>query len=67
MIQTRYILPENVNTGLCKWTDIEPTEIDWQCYLNRYPDLREMFGTDLVAAENHYNTIGIKYNAGRKP
>jgi len=34
---------------------------DWQCYLDRYPDLQAAFGPkNLPAAENHYNTYGKK-------
>ena len=31
---------------------------DWQCYLDRYPDLQTAFGDDLAAAETHWNSHG---------
>ena len=31
---------------------------DWQCYLDRYPDLQTAFGDDLAAAEAHWNSHG---------
>ena len=32
---------------------------DWQCYLDRYADLQNAFGShNLAAAENHWNNIG---------
>ena len=31
---------------------------DWQCYLDRYSDLQDTIGDDLVAAEDHWNNIG---------
>ena len=33
---------------------------NWQCYLDRYPDLQTAFGDDLAAAEKHWNTHGKK-------
>jgi hypothetical protein len=32
---------------------------DWGAYLARYADLSAAFGTDYVAAEDHYNTLGV--------
>ena len=31
---------------------------DWQCYLDRNPDLKRIFGNDLAAAERHWNING---------
>ena len=43
----------------CVWNADNPTAPDWQCYLNRYADLRAAFGdTNVVSAENHYNSWG---------
>ena len=38
--------------NLCKWNLTPPAAVaDWQCYLNRYPDLRAFFGsTNLISA-----------------
>jgi len=33
-------------------------DCDWQCYLNRYPDLRAAFGTNTGAAAAHYQSHG---------
>ena len=34
---------------------------DWQCYLDRYPDLQNAFGShNLAAAENHWKKDGHK-------
>ena len=30
--------------SFCKWIEADPSEEDWQCYLNRYDDLREILG-----------------------
>ena len=38
---------------------------DYSAYLNRYPDLKKAFGTDVAAAEKHYNEFGKK--EGRDP
>ena len=35
----------------------------WQCYLDRYADLKDAFGDDLVAAQRHWNIDGK--NEGR--
>ena len=44
---------------LCKWTSPSPTAVDWQCYLNRYDDLRATVGTtDVAAAGAHYTSSG---------
>ena len=44
---------------MCEWYADNPTTIDWQCYLNRYWDLRAAFGdTNTIAAESHYATNG---------
>jgi len=31
---------------------------DWQCYLDRYVDLQNAYGNDVVAAEKHYESSG---------
>jgi hypothetical protein len=31
---------------------------DWNLYLNRYPDLKQAFGSDLIAAEKHWRMYG---------
>ena len=33
---------------------------NWNCYLNRYSDLRKVFGTNPILGEKHYNEYGIK-------
>jgi len=33
---------------------------DWQCYLDRYADVKQRLGTNLEAAEAHYYTLGRK-------
>ena len=44
---------------LCKWGSTNPTGVDWQCYLNRYDDLRAALGkTDVAAAQGHYTASG---------
>ena len=36
---------------------------DWQCYLDRYADLQNAFGShNLAAAENHWNNDGHGQN-----
>jgi serralysin len=47
----------DVNPGGCNQ--------DWNCYLKRYPDLKNAFGTNTDAARNHYNTYGR--NESRNP
>ena len=43
----------------CKWSNTDPTVADWQCYLNRYADLRAAYGdTGIAAADAHYGTTG---------
>ena len=32
---------------------------NWNCYLNRYPDLKNAFGSNLKEAQNHYFQYGI--------
>jgi hypothetical protein len=39
-------------------TVVTPQACDWQCYLDRYADLKAAFGSNLAAAENHYNSHG---------
>jgi hypothetical protein len=41
------------------------TDIEAQCYLDRYSDLKYAFKTDLKAADNHWMTRGFK--EGRDP
>ena len=31
---------------------------DWQCYLDRYQDLKDNYGTDFAAAEDHWINEG---------
>lgn len=43
----------------CKWSNTDPAAVDWQCYLNRYADLRTAYGnTGVAAAQAHYGTNG---------
>ena len=43
----------------CVWKESDPDTTDWQCYLNRYDDLRKLLGsTNLFGAEKHYKEVG---------
>ena len=50
-----------VKLELCRVLDC-----DWQCYLNRYQDLQNVYGYNLEQMQNHYITDGIIFFANRQ-